>query len=137
MGLRNGSFVCDHCSSTVFAAESFQVAWAAKDSSDPHAGFSYTTQTWQEIDDGENKGCNWCDILWGEIPVWYQFRKKKEYPMPEETCKITVRFEKHDSEEDIFLRVIVEDDWPSKYEVQCDAGASCLALSCNLTKLRF
>ncbi|KAG0700276.1 heterokaryon incompatibility protein-domain-containing protein [Suillus ampliporus] len=120
MGLRNGSLVCDYCSNTVFVFESFQIAWAAKDSSDPQAGFSYTTQTWQDIDDGENKGCNWCDILWGEIPVWYQHRKKKELPMPEETFKITVRFEKRNSEDNIVLRIIVEDDWPPTYQVQCN-----------------
>ncbi|OAX34948.1 HET-domain-containing protein, partial [Rhizopogon vinicolor AM-OR11-026] len=113
MGLRNGSLVCDHCSSTVFEFESFQIAWAAKDSLDSNAGFSYTTQTWQEIDVGENKGCNWCDILWGEIPVWYQRHKKKDCPMPEETFKITVRFQKRNSEDHIVLRVIVEDDWPA------------------------
>ncbi|KAG2093767.1 heterokaryon incompatibility protein-domain-containing protein [Suillus cothurnatus] len=106
MGLRNGSLVCDYCSSTVFTFEPFQIAWTAKDSSDPKAGFSYTTQTWQEIDDGENKGCNWCDILWGEIPVWYQKHKKKESPMPEETFKITVRFEKRNSEDDIVLKIM-------------------------------
>ncbi|OJA18951.1 hypothetical protein AZE42_09774 [Rhizopogon vesiculosus] len=120
MGLRNGSLVCDHCSSTVFAFESFQIAWAAKDSSDSNAGFSYTTQTWEEIDVGENKGCNWCDILRGEIPFWYQHRKKKDCPMPEETFKITVRFQKQNSEDHIVLRVIVEDDWPATYQVQCD-----------------
>ncbi|KAG2035011.1 heterokaryon incompatibility protein-domain-containing protein [Suillus americanus] len=120
MGLRNGSLVCDYCSNTVFTFEPFQIAWTAKDSSDPKAGFSYTTQTWQEIDDGENKGCNWCDILWGEIPFWYQHRKKKETPMPEETFKITVRFEKRNSEDDIVLKVMVEDDWSPRYQVRCD-----------------
>ncbi|KAG1726720.1 heterokaryon incompatibility protein-domain-containing protein [Suillus paluster] len=103
-------------------------AWAAKDSSDPKAGFSYTTQTWQEIDDGENKGCNWCDILWGEIPVWYQNRKKKELPMPEETFKITVRFEKQNSEDNIVLKVVVEDDWPPTYQVECDPDDNAAAL---------
>ncbi|KAG2341855.1 HET-domain-containing protein, partial [Suillus weaverae] len=127
MGLRNGSLVCDYCSSTVFTFESFQVAWTAKDSSDPKAGFSYTTQTWQEIDDGENKGCNWCDILWGEIPVWYQHRKKNESPPPEETFKITVRFEKRNSEDDIVLKVMVEDDWPPRYQVQCDPDETAAA----------
>lgn len=133
MGLRNGSLVCDHCSSTVFTFNSFQIAWAAKDSSDSNAGFSYTTQTWQEIDDGENKGCNWCDVLWGEIPFWYKHRKKKEWPMPEETFEITVRFEKRDSEDNIVLRVVVENDWASTYHVQCDPGTQCLVLSSNMT----
>jgi len=136
MGLRNGSLVCDHCSSTVFAFESFQTAWAAKDSSDSNAGFSYTTQTWQEIDDGENKGCNWCDILWGEILFWYQRNKKKDCPMPEETFKVTVRFQKRNSEDHIVLRVTVE-DWSATYQVQCDPGTQCLVPSCNMTKLCF
>ncbi|KAJ8595140.1 hypothetical protein M405DRAFT_849841 [Rhizopogon salebrosus TDB-379] len=37
--------------------------------------------------------------------------------MPKETFKLTVRFEKRDSEDNIVLRVVVENDWASTYHV--------------------
>ncbi|KIJ55254.1 hypothetical protein M422DRAFT_23864 [Sphaerobolus stellatus SS14] len=125
MPLRSGSLVCDACWSTLFSSQSFHKAFAAKDLEKPsnHDGLTYTTQTWEEIDEMENKGCNWCDFLWYEIRFWYKHRTKRESPLPHEVFRVTVRFEKPNAtEERILLRLVIENDWSPSYEVCCSAG---------------
>lgn len=125
MPLRSGSLVCDACWGTLFAFDAFQSALSAKDSdpSNPSRGFSYTTQTWEQIEDGEERGCNWCDFLWDEIRFWYNHRKKKESPEPGEAFNVRVYFEKQAAHQQLILRLVVENDWPPCYSVCCQPGA--------------
>ncbi|KAF8970212.1 heterokaryon incompatibility protein-domain-containing protein [Flammula alnicola] len=129
MPLRSGSLVCGHCQNKLFSYEPFQAALSPlihpkRDSSTSSSkGCSYTTQTWAEIEEGEDKGCNWCDYLWDEIPFWYKNKKKKELPEPEDTFQVTVRFEKSDVRQRVLLRLIIEDDWAPGYDVCCSSGA--------------
>ncbi|KAF9466144.1 heterokaryon incompatibility protein-domain-containing protein [Collybia nuda] len=120
MPLRSGSLVCDACWGTLFTFDAFQTALSAKDSdSGPSRGFSYTTQPWDQIEEGEEKGCNWCDFLWDEIRFWYKSKKKKESPEPEEKFNVIARFENHKEHQRVILRLIIENDWSPSYSVCC------------------
>ncbi|KAF9484251.1 HET-domain-containing protein [Pholiota conissans] len=122
--LHNRALLCDLCWKTPFSIADFQSALAPDTSEKRFQGFSYTTQTWKEIEDGENRGCNWCDIIWGDILEYRKSRRDQslrteEMPEENERWKVTMKFtrQKEYPHYMTLTTYLGEDMFPSSYKV--------------------
>ncbi|KDR79282.1 hypothetical protein GALMADRAFT_208711 [Galerina marginata CBS 339.88] len=129
------SLLCSACWNTLFSFSSFQAAQTspppASDTPEASAnrtrGFSYTTQPWAAIVDGEGRGCNWCDILWSNILEYRKGRRDQhlrteEWPEDDESWLFTIRLEKRkEPPGHMMLNIFIgEDMFPNTYEVHAD-----------------
>ncbi|PPQ97415.1 hypothetical protein CVT26_006799 [Gymnopilus dilepis] len=123
------SLLCDRCWNEPFSFPNFQKALTSPEESDDRSrGYTYTTPSWKEIDEGENKGCNFCDFLWGDILEYRKSRRDQhlrteEWPDDDETWRVTLRFGKREEyPHHTFMSTFIgEDMFPSTYEVHTTA----------------
>lgn len=118
MFLENG--ICAPCRSRFFNFSAFRTAFSAKDfpNHEREHALSYITQPWHQIEEGEDRLCNWCDILWDEIldfrrSYLNQSKRTKEMPRQDEMWKMTIWFQKKETDERpsrVNLRYIIEDE---------------------------
>ncbi|CCL99822.1 uncharacterized protein FIBRA_01846 [Fibroporia radiculosa] len=121
MSSSSARLVCDFCSSTVFTFSACQLALAAEQ------GFSYTTQKWKAIVDGDEEGCTLCWILREKIVEFNGLARNGSKGPPGDDEDFEVRITYNESQLKVDIKMLHHEH---VYPVYCspdDPAAACIS----------